>query len=130
MFGISFKVVDETKRVQQAADKAAFRNFSHAAASISKDVKSTLVKASGPSMPGEPPHTHRGTYLKRAVRYAADKAGAIIGTLFSVVGEAGATHEFGEERGGVDFPERPFMGPALERAIPRFAGEWQGSIGN
>src|SRR6186713_2725290 len=100
------QIVDQTKRVIAAAEKAAFRNFGHAAASISKDIKSTLETAEGPSDPGDPPHTHKGAYLRRAVRYAADKEGAVIGTMASVVGEAGAAHEHGLNFHGQDFPER------------------------
>lgn len=122
---------DNTKAVKAAADKAAFRNFVHAAASISKDVKGTLEKAPEgvASEPGSPPHTHRGAYLRRAVRYAADKEGAVIGPMASVVGKVAEAHEFGGEYKGQQFPERPFMLPALERAIPRFAGQWRGAIG-
>jgi hypothetical protein len=131
MIGLSVQIEDTTKRVDNAAQKAAFRNFRHAAASISRDSKQSLEKApqGEASAPGEPPHTHRGTYFRRAVRYEADDQGAIIGPMASVVGESFAAHEFGEVFHGADYPERPTMGPALERAIPRFAGDWQGSIG-
>lgn len=128
---IELKVTTEFKPapVEKAVEKAAFRNFGHAAASISKDVKSTLEKAAGPSAPGTPPHTHKGAFLRRAVRFAADKEGAVIGPQESIVGQAGAAHEFGGEFRGADYPERPFMQPALERALPRLAEGWSGSVG-
>lgn len=129
MIGVKVKVEDRLHKVAKAADKAAFQNFRHAAASISKDAKASLDKAEGPSAPGSPPHTHKGTYLRRAVRYAADKEGAVIGPMASVVGEVGAVHEFGEVFKGSDFEERAFMGPALERALPRLAADWAGTIG-
>jgi hypothetical protein len=129
MFGLSFHSDEQTKAVADAAKKGAFRNFGHAAASLAKDAKSTLVQTAGASAPGQPPHTHRGAFLRRAVLYVADENGAIIGPAASLVGTAGAAHEFGGEYKGHQFPERPFMFPALERAIPRFAGDWQGSIG-
>lgn len=129
MFELKVKTEDTTKNVADASQKAAFKNFGHAAASIAKDVKSTLEKADGPSQPGSPPHTHKGTYLRRAVRFAADAEGAVIGPMASVVGEAGAAHEFGEVFHETDYPERPYMGPGLERGAPRFAQEWAGSIG-
>lgn len=122
----------EMARVVKAVEKTAFRSFAHAAASIAKDAKASLEKApeGEPSEPGKPPHTHKGAYLRRAIRFASDKEGAVIGPMASVVGEElGPTHELGAPRGGVDFPERPFMVPALERAIPRFAGEWKGALG-
>lgn len=129
MFGVAVKVEDNTKAVQVAAEKANFENFRHAAASISKDIKSTLEKADGPSQPGTPPHTHRGAFLRRAVRYAANKDGAVIGPMFSIVGGVGAAHEFGGTYRGEEYPARPFAGPALERAAPRLASNWRGTIG-
>lgn len=129
MIDVRVKVIDETKRVETAAEKAAFRNFNHAAASLSKDAKASIESSPEPSAPGQPPHTRRGNPLRRAVRYAADKEGAVIGPLASMVGDAGEAHEFGGSFRGQTFPARPFMGPALDRAIPRFAGDWAGSIG-
>jgi len=130
MFGhIKAKIEDNTKAVAEAADKAAFRNFGHAAARISKDAKASIDRAKGPSAPGEAPHTHKRVFLRRAIRYAANRDGAVIGPQHSIVGEAGAIHEFGETFKGAQYPERPFMEPALEQNLNRFAGEWQGSIG-
>lgn len=129
MISVSVKTEFNAAPVEKAVEKATFRNFSHAAASISKDVKSTLEKAAGPSAPGTPPHTHKGQFLRRAIRYAADKEGAVIGPMASIVGQAGAAHEFGGEFRGADYPERPFMEPALERALPRLAEGWSGSVG-
>lgn len=134
MFDLKVKTDDATKRVKAAADTAAFRNLGHAVASISKDVKASLEKADGPSPPGKPPHTHRGTFLRRAVRFASEPPSspvksAVVGPMASVVGTSGAAHEFGGDFKGTDLPERPFMEPALMRALPRFADSWKGSIG-
>lgn len=131
MIGLAVQTEDQTKRVQDAADEAAFRNLGHAAARISKDAKESLVTAEGPSPAGSPPHTHQGAYLRRAVRYANDKEAqvAVIGPLASIVGESGAAHEFGEEFHDQQYPERSFMAPALEKNIDRLAADWQGTIG-
>ena len=129
MIGASVIIEDHTKRVAEAAERAAFRNFRHAGAVLSKDMKASLVTADGPSPEGEPPHTHRGAYLRRAVRFDADKNSAVIGPMASIVGDAGAAHEFGENFRGHDYPERSFAGPALERNQDRFASEWEGRIG-
>lgn len=67
--------------------------------------------------------------MRRALRFAVSKEGAIIGPRASVVGEAGQAHEFGGEFRGGEFPARPFMAPALENNLDRFAGTWSGSIG-
>lgn len=130
MLGLTVKVEDTTKRVTDAAEKATFRNFAHAAARISKDAKASLITSAGPSSPGSPPHTHKGAFLRRAVRFAADKTSAVIGPMASIVDDAGAAHEFGGGFRGQDYPERPFMGPALEKSIPRLGPDWAGSIGS
>lgn len=135
----SFKFEDTTKRVADAAEKATFRNVGHAAAAIRKDAVKSIVQADGPSSPGSPPHTHtqkttksgktRKGNLQRAIAYDANKDSAVIGPRESVVGLAGAAHEFGETFHGDDFDERSYMGPALDRNLDRFASSWQGSIG-
>jgi hypothetical protein len=129
MLGLSVQTEDRTRRVANAASAATFRNLGHAAARIAKDAKASLETAEGPSPPGSPPHTHKGAFLRRAVRYAASKEEAIVGPQASLVGEVGAAHEFGEEYRGQEYPERAFMGPALEANEPRFAESWRGSIG-
>ena len=63
------------------------------------------------------------------MRFAVDKQGGVIGPTASVAGQVGGAHEFGGQFRGDQYPERPFMFPALERALPRFAGQWKGSIG-
>jgi hypothetical protein len=129
MFGLKVKVIDGMARVRAEADRAAFKNFGHAAASISRSAKSSIERASGPSEPGQPPHTHKRVFLRRAIRYAANKRGAVIGPIASIVGQSAHAHEFGGDYKGTEYPARPFMGPALVKAAPRFAGEWRGSIG-
>jgi hypothetical protein len=128
MFGLKFKLLNLTERVKAAADKAAFRSFSHAAASIRKDAVASIEVSPEPSPPGDPPHTRR-RLLPRAMRFAVDKQGAVIGPMASMAGQVGGTHEFGGQYKGEQYPERPFMFPALERGVPRFAGQWRGSIG-
>ena len=139
MIGTGFQFVDQTKRVEKATDEAAFRNLPHAAAAIRKDAIESIKNESGASEPGTPPHTHTGGItkkgkvrkgnLQRAITFAADKESAVIGPRESVVGLAGRAHELGEEFHGDDFPERPYMEPALEENLERFASEWAGSIG-
>jgi hypothetical protein len=142
MIGLSFQLErDSTKRVLDAADKAAFKNLGHAASAIRKTAIESIKPAEGPSPPGTPPHTHtagvtkkgklKKGHLPRAIVYDVDKAKqeAVVGPRASVVGESGAAHELGEEFRGDDYPERPYMSPALEANAPRFADEYAGSIG-
>ena len=128
MIGLDIKIDFTPKAVTDAADKAAFKHFGHAAARIRKDAVASIQTSPNPSPPGSPPHTRR-QQLPRAIAFDATKTGAVIGPRFSVVGDAGHAHEFGGMFRGENYPERPYMAPALEQNLERFAGEWQGSIG-
>jgi hypothetical protein len=141
MIGLQTQIVDRMQAVADAAKKAEFKNLGHAAASIRKTETESIKSVAGPSPPGTPPHTHTGGVskagktrrgvLQRSFAYAVDKAAgrAVIGPQASVVGEAGAAHEFGGEFRGTDYPERSFATPALEKNLDRFTSDWQGSIG-
>ena len=128
MIGVRTKFENRGDRVKKAADKGNYRSFSHAAASIRKRMAASIERSSEPSEEGEPPHTRKGQ-LKRSFRFDADKEGAVIGPLFSRVGESAAAHEHGEEFKGDVFAARPFAFPALQESIPRIAEQWRGSIG-
>jgi phage gpG-like protein len=128
MFGIDAKIVKEFRRVESAAKRAQFESLRHAAASIRIDVQQSIEKSSESSSPGDPPHSRRGQ-LKRSIVFDAGPDEAIVGPRFSVMGESAGAHEFGGEYKGEDYPERPFMLPALERNQDRFASSWSGSIG-
>lgn len=148
MISVQVKIEDNTKAVLRAIDKAAYRNFAHAAASIRKAARDSIVKAPKEgrrgakrrrgrvirrathvaSLPGQPPHTSRGQ-IKRAIVYQADKQGAVIGPRRSVLGTAGAAHEHGGAYKGAVYPARPFMLPALESNLQRLASGWAGALG-
>lgn len=128
MLGLKITTQDTTANVTKAVDKAAFRNFGNAAASIRKDEISSIEKSEKASEPGTPPHTRKGQ-LKKAIQYAYDKDSAVIGPVASMVGQSASIDELGGEYKGEQYPARPFAGPALERATPRFAGSWSGSVG-
>lgn len=142
MLGLKLQLEHLTpQRILQPAKSATFRNLGHAAATIRKDAQASIEQAEGPSPVGSPPHTHTGGVtkkgkprkgnLQRAIQYDVDKSAedAVIGPRESVVGLSGRAHELGEEHMGQDFPERPFMGPALEDNLDRFHASWAGSVG-
>lgn len=141
MIGIDVKIEDNTQRVADAAERATFRNLGHAAATLRNEAIESIVPAEGPSEPGTPPHTHTASVTKagrvrrgelpRAIVFDVDRAAqsALIGPRYSVVGESGAAHELGGEFKGEEYPERSFMGPALDNIEDRFAQSFQGSIG-
>ena len=72
MIVVSAKTEFKPAPLKEYVEKAKFRNFSHAAASLSKDVKATLETAEGPSMPGKPPHTHKGAYLRLSLIHISE----------------------------------------------------------
>jgi phage gpG-like protein len=141
MIDIRVVIEDHFRRVLEATKRAVFKSLGHAAAAIRKTAIESIEPEEGPSEPGTPPHTHTSGFTKKgkprrgqlpqSIVFVEDKAAeeAIVGPRASVVGEAGAAHEFGGEFRGDDYPERPFMWPALEENIDRFAEGFQGSIG-
>jgi phage gpG-like protein len=131
MIGAEVKTENHTQRVTDAVDQAAFKNLGHAAATIRKDAVESIVVAEGPSPEGTPPQTRR-RQLKRAIRFDYDRSdqSAVVGPLESMVGESAAAHELGGEFRGQEFPERPFMVPAMDKNLDRFAGDWAGSVGD
>ena len=130
MIGLSLKIEDYIPKVKAEVKDTGFRNLSHAAASIRKAERESMVKSEEPSAPGSPPHTRRGQ-LPRAILFHVDKLKqeAVIGPRASIVAAAGAAHEFGGEFRGQDYPERSFAQPALEQSLGRFHSNWAGSIG-
>lgn len=131
MFGMKATTEANTEAVKKAADRATYRNIRHAAFSIRKAAVASIVKSNTASAPGTPPATRGrgGKNIRGAIFVDADNESALIGPRASVIGEAGEAHEFGGEFRGADYPERAFMGPALEANRDRFASEWVGSIG-
>lgn len=129
MLGFTVKVEDKFTRVKAASDEAAFKNFGHAAASIRKTAAGSIRRSKRAGAAGGPPTTRRGQ-LRRAFRFDVSQEDAIVGPRYSIVGAAGAAHEFGGEYRGDHFDRRPFMLPALLENLDRFAGEWAGSIGD
>lgn len=139
MLGAHVQVVTNFTRLIKAVEQAKFRNFGHAAARIRKDAAASILPSDQPSAPGTPPHTRNRVskktgkrlkgQLERAIVYAADKDGAVVGPRESVVGTSASAHELGGSYKGEQFPKRPFMGPALEKNLDRFASDWAGSIG-
>lgn len=133
-FGATTQLDDKSRDVLRAADKGNYRNLGHAAASLRKASAASIERApQGEASPaGRSPHTHRGSFFRRALRYFVDRQRqeALVGFQHSTIGDVGAVHEFGEERGGVDFPERPTLGPALGANAGRIGDQWAGSIGS
>jgi hypothetical protein len=114
-----------------AAGRAQFENLRHAAFSLAKVMKASIVKSKTPSDVGSPPATRGlgGKNLRGAIFTDATMESAVIGPRHSFVGDVGEAHEFGINRKGDEFDERPFAFPALEASTDRFHRDWHGRIG-
>lgn len=127
------KFTNKQREVQNAVDKGVFKNLGHMAASVRKMIVAVIGRApKGSASPeGGPLYTHKGAFLRRAVRFDVDRQqeDAVIGFQASKVGDVAAVHEFGETRKGTRYPKRPTLGVALDKVAPRLGGVWQGSIG-
>jgi hypothetical protein len=131
MFWMKTQMKATPKLVEKAAEKGAYRTFFHAAASIRKTARESIVRSNKPGPRGGPIHTKRGRgggLAKRSILYQANKEGAVIGFAASRIDRAMEAHEHGKRRGGVRFPKRPTMQPALQRNLARFHREWRGAI--
>lgn len=130
MFGIEHRVEDNFREVVDKVNKGNFNSLTHAAASIRRDVISTIERSPYPSEPGTPIHTRRGL-AKKAMWFNVSKEDqdAVIGTRYSVIQSSGEPHEKGVPYKGRRYPKRAFVMPGFLRAIPRMAGYWSGSIG-
>jgi len=107
-----------------------FKNIGHAAASLMKDARRSISNSKRASRPGRPPNTRRGLF-RRAIRFemGSDRKSAAVGFIESLVGQSAKAQEFGGRYKEQNYPERPTMGPALERNKHRFAGQFAGRIG-
>ena len=131
MFGVQTRMTATPKRVENAKNKGAFNSFSHAAASIRRDARQSIVRSDTPGPPGGPIRSKRGRgggLAKRAILFNADKDGAVIGPVASKMDQAMEAHEHKKVRGGVRFPKRPTMHLAQKRNLARFHREWRGAI--
>ena len=126
------KTIDELDRIQEEADRAVYRNVRHAAFSIAKAARASIIRSKKPSAPGQPPRTRAGRKgIRRAIRVGMESRDeAVVGTMYSAFGTAGGVLEHGGRRCDTTIEARPFMGPALESNLDRFANSFEGSIGD
>lgn len=118
------------KETGQLVSGRMFKNLGHAAASLMKDARRSIKNSKTKSRAGRPPHTRRGLF-RRGIRFETDqsKKSAVVGFVASIVGQSAKAQEFGGRYKDQNYPERPTMGPTLERNKHRFAGQMAGRIG-
>ncbi len=156
MFDAKFKLLffDRVK-VTDPAEKAALKAQSKMGAFVRRSARSSIKTKKGASRPGTPPHAHASYESekvnkktgKRVVRYLfrdsilfgrdPSSGSTVVGPVLKSGGrvrptapqtlEFGGTTTRGKRR--VRVRRRPFMGPALDKELPKFAGLFRGSIG-
>ena len=130
MIGVRSRTQFSPKRVLTSRDRAERRFLFKAGSRVRLEAQESLKTSKLPAPKGRPPHTRRGRRLRRAILFGVDftRRNVVIGTSAEIVGTAGGAHEHGEEYMGRDYPERPFMGPALSRVGPELPDIWKDSI--
>ena len=112
---------DKILKAAEAANRSA---LNHMGAFVRKTAQRGIRTKKTPSRPGHPPHT-KTRFLRKQIIYAYDwvSKSVIIGPWlvpwFNMLHEHG-----GRDIRGVEYPARPYMGPALERAVPAFRNQY------
>jgi hypothetical protein len=129
----------DSKAVASAVDAGVRRVLSKFGAFVRQTARSSIRKRKAAGKPGSPPSSHVGT-LKRLIFFGYDTAArsVVIGPApFRSVVEAPPLLEYGgtasrkDRRGrrhSVNYKARPFMGPALEKELPKLPPMWVGSV--
>lgn len=136
-------------KVMAEVDRATLRVLRIAGFRVRRTARRSLKRkpytADSPP-PGQPPHAHEENGLRR-IYYSWDTAtrAIVVGPVLFTRKVDGKTipeiHEFGatvkttvfgagvgvEEKLG-KYPQRPFMGPALEKHIPELPGLWKDAL--
>ena len=132
------KLFFDSAAVRKMLDEQSRRALSRAGAFIRQRAKTSIRSRRTVSAPGSPPSSHTGD-LKRLIWFVYDPGSqsVVIGPVRFKQGEAPNLLEFGgtakrQHRGGksaiATYRPRPFMGPALEKEIPKLSALWAGSV--
>jgi hypothetical protein len=140
---VSLDIFFDTDRVKKSADAATRKVLSQAGSFIRTTAKHSIRQRKKPSAPGQPPSSHSGL-LRRFIFFGYDEARktVVVGPmrLNQKIGAApealehGGTSEVVEGFRGkrrkrkVRIRARPFMGPAMEKELPKFPSLWANSV--
>ena len=132
----------DSKAVISATDKATRRVLSKFGAYVRRSAKSSIRKRKRFSEPGKPPSSHTGK-LKKFIYFGYEpiNASVVVGPVqFSGKGpipkilEHGGSEIVRRKRRGKTtrtravYKARPFMGPALEKELPKLPAMWRDSV--
>jgi len=108
--------------------KSLYRAGAYIRSVAKRSIRKTNAPASGAgaknSKPGKPPLSHGPKHtLKNSIRFDPSRIkrfkSVTVGPASFKTDGFGKFHEFGLQRGQTKFKKRPFMGPAIEKAIPK-----------
>jgi hypothetical protein len=128
MIDVKFKkLFFDSPKVISAVDKTSRRVMCRFGALVRTIAKRSIRKRKKASAPGQPPSSHTGL-LKKFIWFGYEPGSktVVIGPARLTgknKGEAPSLLEYGKE-----FPARPYMGPALEKAQPELPGMWKNSV--
>jgi hypothetical protein len=134
--------------VIDAVGRAGAKNLSKAGSFIQRSARSSLRRRKKVSPPGEPPSVHtkdRVATLKNIwFVFEPRQRSVVVGPLKlngsrlegSNRSTVPALHELGgfavvtsrKQKRRAKYARRPFMGPAMERELPKFVGLWANSV--
>ncbi len=140
---VSLDMFFDTDRVKRAGGAAARRNLSKAGAFVRTAARSSIRKRKAISAPGQPPSSHTGL-LRKFIFFGYDAARKTvvvgpmrlnqkIGAAPEALEHGGTSIVLGGRRGKrrkrrIRVKPRPYMGPAMQKEAPKFAGLWANSI--
>ena len=119
----------DERRVLAGVAAANARALKGAGAYVRQAARHSISISPAPSGRGNPPHSRRGA-LKRAILFGYDPArqAAIVGPAQSFIGVSGSAHEFGGRYKDENYPERPFMFPALRKSAAKLPALWRDAV--
>ena len=128
---IKVKTNFNKEAVKKAAKDANVTSLGRAGALV-RTISRRSIRRKGvkniPSRPGQPPKTTGPLRNSILFEQSGDKQDVIVGPSSEFIANVGKAHEFGGEFRGVRYPKRPFMGPALKKALPKLPKLWAKSI--
>ena len=143
----------DRQAVIDAVGKASARNLSKAGAFVRRGARSSLRRRKRVSLPGTPPSVHSRDPVAslKNIWFVFDPSSrsVVVGPVklngpVRLRGSNRSTIPALQELGGVavvsegpkrrgrqrlaTYPKRPFMGPAMQRELPKFTGLWANSV--
>jgi hypothetical protein len=113
--------------VRDAVDRATLRALRRIGGRIRLTARRSIRRREGPSSPGRPPNTQTG-FLREDILYGLDATdrSVVVGPWRSPW--MNELHEFGGVSKSGVYPERPFMGPALEANEDQIGYEFENRV--